>query len=297
MTIHRAVVARVQPLTGTMTRITFDGAGLATFTSTGIGDEYVRLFLPHGPDRGDVSLPETTDNGGWQTPEGRPVAPMRSYTIRAVRPEAGEIDIDFVLHDHGVASGWAAAARPGDVIGLSSPTGLYSPPADLSWQVLITDLTGLPAVTRLLEETSDQVTTRAVIEVPGPSSVQSLPDRPGIRTTWVHGGNGHGPSRLAELVSAAIPPGTDLTGGYVWVAGQTNSLRSVRRYLRKDLKLPVERFKVVGYWVPDAETWTERYEALPAAVRSELDSLWDEPDDEAEDLTIRYESRLSEFGL
>ncbi|NEA17265.1 siderophore-interacting protein [Streptomyces halstedii] len=297
MTIHRAVVARVRPLTTTMVRITFHGEGLASFTSTGVGDEYVRLFLPHGPDRTDVSLPDPADNGGWRTPEGRPEAPVRTYTIRSARPETGEIDIDFVLHGHGTASGWAAAARPGDVIGLNSPTGLYGPPADLAWQVLVSDLSGLPAVGRLVENTPDHVTTRAVLEVPGPSCVQPLPDRPGVRATWTYGGNGHGPSRLAELVGAAVPPGTDLTGGYVWVAGQTDALRAVRRYLRRELQLPAERFKVVGYWMPDSTSWTRRYEALPAAVRSELESMWADPADEPEDLTIRYEDRLSKLGL
>ncbi|WP_328912341.1 MULTISPECIES: siderophore-interacting protein [unclassified Streptomyces] len=297
MTIHRAVVARVRPLTTTMVRVTFHGEGLAAFTSTGVGDEYVRLFFPHGPDRTDVSLPDPTDNGGWRTPEGRPTAPVRTYTIRSARPEAGEIDVDFVLHGHGTASGWAAAARPGDVIGLNSPTGLYSPPADLAWQVLVSDLSGLPAVGRLIENSPDRVTTRAVLEVPDPSCVQPLPDRHGVRATWTYGGNGHGPSRLAELVGAAIPPGTDLTGGYVWVAGQTDALRAVRRYLRKELRLPAERFKVVGYWMPDGDSWTRRYEALPAAVRSELDSMWHNPADEPEDLTIQYEDRLSKLGL
>ncbi|MFF1923692.1 siderophore-interacting protein [Streptomyces sp. NPDC058221] len=300
MTIHRAVVARVRLLTSSMARITFHGEGLAAFRSTGVGDEYVRLFFPHGPDRTDVSLPDSTDNGGWVTPEGRPEAPVRTYTVRAARPEDGEIDIDFVLHGHGTASGWAAAARPGDVIGLNSPTGLYSPPADLGWQVLVSDLSGLPAVGRLIEGTPDGVATRAVLEVPDPSCVPPLPDRPGVRVARTHGGNGHGPSRLAELVAAAIPPGTDLTGGYVWVAGQTNALRDVRRYLRKELKLPAERFKVVGYWIPGADTWTERYRALPDAVRSELSSMWDNPSaaaEEAEDLTIRYEERLSTLGL
>lgn len=110
MTIHRAVVARVQPLTPTMTRVTLHGEGLAGFESTGAGDEYIRLFFPHGPDRGDVSLPITTEKG-WETSEGLPVAPVRTYTVRAVRPEAGEIDIDFVLHDHGVASTWVKPAR------------------------------------------------------------------------------------------------------------------------------------------------------------------------------------------
>ncbi|WP_256064840.1 SIP domain-containing protein [Streptomyces sp. AmelKG-A3] len=81
----------------------------------------------------------------------------------------------------------------------------------------------------------------------------SLPGSPhrARGAAWTYGGNGHGPSRLVELVGAAVPPGTDLTGGCVWVAGQTDALRAVRRYLRRGLKLPAERFKVVGHWMPD----------------------------------------------
>ncbi|MFJ9624135.1 siderophore-interacting protein [Streptomyces sp. NPDC101181] len=300
MTIHRAVVARVRPLSASMVRVTFHGDGLAGFRTTGTGDEYVRIFLPHGPDRTDVSLPRTTDKGGWETPEGQPVAPMRTYTIRAVRPEAGEVDIDFVLHEGGIAATWAAEAGPGDVVGLNDPTGLYSPPADLSWQVLVADQTALPAAARLLESAPAGVRTRVVIEVPDPSAVVPLPELPGSKVTWTYGGNGHGPSRIAELVAAAVPPGTDLAGGYVWVAGQTNALRTVRRYLRRELGLPADRFKVVGYWIPGSDTWSERYEALPDSVRAELEALWEDPVDgqgAQEDLTIRYEARLSEFGL
>ncbi len=222
---------------------------------------------------------------------------MRTYTIRAVRPEAGEVDIDFVLHEGGVASGWAAEARPGDVVGVNDPTGLYSPPADLTWQVLVADQTGLPAAARLLENTPDHVRTRVVLEAPASSAVLPLREPSGSKVTWTYGGNGHGPSRLADLVAAAVPPGTDLAGGYVWVAGETNALRSVRRYLRRDLGLPADRFKVVGYWIPNSDTWTERYEALPDAVRSELEALWDNPAGDSEDLTIRYEARLSDLGL
>lgn len=71
----------------------------------------------------------------------------------------------------------------------------------------------------------------------------------------------------------------------------------MRRYLRRDLGLPADRFKVVGYWIPNSDTWTERYEALPDSVRSELEALWDNPVSDSEDLTIRYEARLSDLGL
>ncbi|GGY89800.1 siderophore-interacting protein [Streptomyces nitrosporeus] len=297
MTIHRAVVARVQQLTAAMTRVTLHGEGVAGFVSTGTGDEYVRLFFPHGPDRTDVSLPRPAGKGRWEVVEGRPVAPVRTYTVRAVRPEAGEIDIDFVLHEGGIASGWAAGARPGDVLGLNDPTALYNPPPALSWQVLIADHTGLPALARLLENTEPDVMTRVVVEVPDATCVQPLPGPPDLKVTWSYGGNGHGPSRLADLVTGAVPAGTDVTGGYIWVAGQTNALREVRRYLRKELGLPAERYKAVGYWIPQSDTWAERYQALPDSVRSELEALWDSPAGESEDRTIRYETRLSALGL
>ncbi|MFD0338630.1 hypothetical protein ACFVH0_08015 [Streptomyces sp. NPDC127117] len=48
---------------------------------------------------------------------------------------------------------------------------------------------------------------------------------------------------------------------------------------------------------PESEfSWTRRYEALPAAVRSELDTMWDNPADEPEDLATRYEDRLGKLG-
>ncbi|MEW2569806.1 siderophore-interacting protein [Streptomyces sp. NPDC047070] len=297
MTIHHAEVARVATLSESMVRVTLSGGDLADFVSTGVGDEYVRLFLPHGADRHELSLPQALADGGWRTPEDRPTAPMRTYTIRAVRPDAGEIDIDFVRHDHGVASEWALGARPGDPVGLTSPTGLYRPPADLERQVLVSDLTGLPALARLLEQTPEGVRSRIAVEVPGAGSRQDLSVRPGDHLTWKYGGNGHGPCRLAELVAAQVPPGTDLTGGYVWVAGQTNALRDVRRYLRKELGLPADRFKVVGYWMPGSETWGDRYEALPSTVKSELTRMWDQPTGDEEDTTLDYETRLSELGL
>ncbi|MFD7549381.1 siderophore-interacting protein [Streptomyces sp. NPDC059816] len=296
MTIHRATVSRVQRLSDSMVRITLTGGDVPDFVSTGVGDEYVRLFFPHGPDRQDLSLPVTTDTG-WETPEGRPTAPMRTYTIRAVRPEAAEIDIDFVIHDHGVAATWAAAAWPGDPLGLNAPTGLYDPPADLARQVLVCDLTGLPALARILEDTPESVVTRAVVEIPDDGARQPLPDHPRAKVTWTHGGNGHGPSRLADLVTTALPEHSDLTGTYIWVAGETTALRSVRKHLRKTLALPTDRFKVVGYWAPGADSWTERYEALPADVKAELTALWDDPKGDLEDVTIAYEDRLTGLGL
>ena len=296
MNIHRGIVSSTATLTPNLIRITLGGEGVADFLSTGIGDEYVRVFFPHGEDPTDVSLPVPAGDW-WETPEGAPEAPMRTYTISGVRPDAGELDIDFVTHEAGVAGPWALRAEPGHVLGLNAPTGLYAPPADITWQVLVADLTGLPAVARIAADAPEGVRTRVVLEVPTAHDQVAFAVGPDVDVTWVVGGNGHGPSALGQLVRGIVDERLALDEGYVWVAGETVALRDVRKYLRKELGLPATRFKVVGYWTPIA-AWDEKFAALPESVQKELDAIWTEiEDDEPEDVQVRFEERLDQLGL
>lgn len=296
MRIHRGIVSATNQLSPTLVRVTLGGPGVSDFVSTGIGDEYVRVFFPHGDDPTDVSLPNP-EGDWWVTPDGAPEAPMRTYTISGVRAAAAEIDIDFVIHSAGVAGPWAATARPGHVLGLNSPTGLYSPPSDTTWQVLVSDLTGLPAIARIAASTPGEVRTRIVVEVAAESDRVPLERFTDADITWVLGGNGHGPSTLGQIVRSIVDDRLPLAEGYIWVAGETVALRDVRKYLRKELGLPASQFKVVGYWTPVAD-WDSKYAALPETVQRELDAIWaDAADDEPEDTQLLFESRLDQLGL
>ncbi|SJN10751.1 Iron-chelator utilization protein [Leucobacter sp. 7(1)] len=296
MKIYRGIVLRTVTLGPSLVRITLGGPGVADFVSTGTGDEYVRLFFPHGDDPTDVSLPIATADS-WETAEGTPEAPMRTFTIREVRPELGELDIDFVIHPTGIAGPWAAAAQPGHVLGLNSPTGLYAPPEGTEWQVLAADLTGLPAVARIIASVPETIRTRVVIEVPSDADRIALPAGANVDVTWVFSGNGHGPSALGQIVRSVINPRFSFDHGYVWVAGETVALRDVRKFLRRELELPATQFKVVGYWTPVAQ-WESKYAALPAAVQQELMSMWDVAEDaDLAEVELRYEARLGELGL
>ena len=296
MKIHRGIVTAATPLSPNLIRITLGGPGVEDFVSTGTGDEYVRVFFPHGSDPTEVSLPVPAGDW-WETPEGSPQAPMRTYTISAVRQDPVEIDIDFVVHEAGVAGPWAARAQPGHVLGLNSPTGLYAPPADIGWQVLVADLTGLPAVQRIVAQTPRGLRTRVVLEVPSEQDRIAVETNDDVTVTWVVGGNGHGPSTLGRLVRSVVDERLPLDQGYIWVAGETAALRDVRKYLRKELGLPATRFKVVGYWTPIA-AWDEKFAALPTAVRQELEAIWAPIDSvEPEDVQIRYEEQLERHGL
>ncbi|MCJ1708514.1 siderophore-interacting protein [Microbacterium sp. VKM Ac-2923] len=291
--IHRLEVLRTERLTPGMVRVVFGGDGLDGFVSTGVGDEYLRIFFPLDQ-RGEPTLPFATDDGHWDYPEGVEPAPMRTYTVRGWNEASRELTIDFVVHDGGVAAAWALAVQAGDVVGVNTPRALYDPPADITWQLLVADATGLPAAARLAENAPAGVRTRIVVEVASPAHEQPIALSDGAELHWVHGGNGHGPTRIEEIVRAADLPSEP---GYVWVAGETKATRGIRRLFRHELRLPPTAYKIVGYWTENAEQWRERYDALSEADQDRLAAMWDDDSRAIEDIEDDYEAELEKLGL
>ena len=74
------------------------------------------MFFPvPGQDR--PAVPRASTGGPvWPAGEARPT--IRTYTVRRFDAAAGELDVDFVLHEgHGPAAAWARDARPGAWVG------------------------------------------------------------------------------------------------------------------------------------------------------------------------------------
>lgn len=287
---HLVSVLRVADLSPGLRRVTFGGPGLDGWASTGSPDEYFRLVFP-APGEELPQVPQIVDgNLDYSSIEmGR----MRTYTVRAHDPAEPSVDVDFVVHEGGVAATWARQAEPGRQVVFNRPEAMYVAPSALEWQILVADLAGLPALCRIIENTPRHVQVRAVVEVPDDDHRLDLPQHPLLDLTWVHGGNGHGPSRLEQVVrSLPRPDGV----GYTWVAGEARVLRAVRAYLRKELGLPATAYKTVGYWVENGEEWEARFEALPDEVRDRLESLW-EGDRDPEEIEDEYDAELTRLGL
>lgn len=289
--IHRAEVRSVTDLVPGLRRFVFGGPGLADFETSGVGDEYLRVFLPDEPG-GEPRIPVPVGRG-WDWPDGVAPAPLRTYTVRAWEAERHELTVDVVLHDGGLAAEWARRAQVGAVVAVNSPSGMYDAPADLDWQVLVTDLTGLPAATRILQQTDPRVRSRLIVEAP--SAAQRFADEipAAVDVQWVTGGNGVAPSRIEQLVRGLDrPEGV----GYLWVVGESRVLRGVRKHVRHELGQPASSYKIVAYWTENAEDWNARWAALDEVVRDDLIALWDtdRPEEEIED---EYHARLAELGL
>ena len=269
--LFEATVLRRALVTPGMVRLTLGGPGFASFRSTGVGDESVRLVF---------AQPDGTSNYS------------AAFTIRQVR--AGEIDIDFVLHAGGRASGWAEGASPGDIVSIGRPRGQYAPPIGTDWQVLVADAPGLPALGRLLDQMPAGTRALVFVEVAEASHRQELISRADMTISWLVGsGNGRSPSRLEAAVrAAALPPGK----GYAWVAAERTVAQPLRRYLRRELGWPGARYTVTSYWTADLEAWMQAWARLDPSIKAQVTALWSSGLD-PETVADRIDELTSPFGL
>ncbi|WP_159994351.1 siderophore-interacting protein [Roseomonas sp. 18066] len=269
-TFFNVEVAARAMLSPAMLRLTFAGEELRDFVSTGIGDEYLRLFFPD-PATGERVLPIIDAEGRWRYDDDKPPVRCATYTVRRFDPARRSLDIDLVLHEGGTACGWARDARPGDAMVLNRPRGLYAPPEDFRWQLLMADATGIPALARLLEQTPQDIRSRVVIEVAEAAHRQPLPAHPGAVVSWIEGaGNGVAPSALEAAFRALKLPETP---GYVWVAAEQEAARAIRQQAKRTRRLPPERCKIVAYWV-EAPRRAPPAAGLSPALQAALAEGW-----------------------
>ena len=189
----RVQVARVERLTPHFSRITFTADDLVDFGTAGL-DQRVKVVLPL-PEIGFTAFPDDEDwYSAWRELPDALRNPFRTYTVRAVRPDAREVDIDFVGHgDGGPASAWAATAAPGDEIVLIGPDehsagraiGIDWRPGDVETLLLAGDETAAPAISAILESLPPDARGVALIEVPGADDRLELRAPAGVEVRWL----------------------------------------------------------------------------------------------------------------
>ncbi|WP_454043455.1 siderophore-interacting protein [Cellulosimicrobium sp. Marseille-Q8652] len=234
-------------------RVTLGGEGMDHFTAMGY-DQWFRLFLTR-PDQDALSLP-TRSSGLWYvqylaTPKARRPF-VRSYTVRAVRPDLRELDVDFVVHgDEGPASRFALTARPGERVGLLDQGIGYNPRVEHDWTLVVADETGLPAVAGICESLPDDARGLAVVELPDPADVQDFRVPAGVELRWIARSDHAAaeqvvPGRLAlDAVLAADLPSAPV---YAYAVGESSLVTGVRRHLVNDRGVPKTHVDFVGYW-------------------------------------------------
>ncbi len=187
-------VARIDRLSPSFLRVTFTGADLDECAPNGF-DQRIKVLLPL-PGRGVRDCPRGADwYAEWRAlPEDRR-NPIRTYTVRAARPDLHEIDVDFVLHGAtGPASAWAERAAVGDEVALIAPNARFPgptggvewrPPPTASHLLIAGDETAVPAVCAIVESLPADRPARVLLEVPTSADVLPLAAPPGVEVTWL----------------------------------------------------------------------------------------------------------------
>jgi NADPH-dependent ferric siderophore reductase len=274
LTLRQVEVVRVADLTPGMRRITLGGAQLRAFTSPngfpqpafgspGFDDDISLLFCY--PGQTDPVLPLQQEKGLSTPRDPRPLA--REYTVRRWRPDAEELDIDFVKHGIGVGTTWAYRAQPGDRIHITGPSSSKTFPVGADWLLVAGDDTTIPAIARLLDELPDDARAQVFIEVAEDAHRLQLREQPGVEVTWlVRDGAEAGTTTL--LVDAVR--NTDWWDGrvFAWVAGERTAVRDLRRHLVEERGVPKEDVEFIGYWRRGEVVALETDNAVPDPQKS-----------------------------
>lgn len=281
------VLKRRTVLSPSLTRFTFGGNEVGRVRAFA-PDQRVKLFFPL-PDGRDPLLAERFDGGkedwyeAWRNLPDAERPPMRTFTIRHLRPEAGEIDIDFAIHgDLGPASGWALCARPGACLSLCAPDSDESP-AGFEWrpppavrEVLIAaDETAVPAAMGILEALDAwpvHPRVRFLAEVP--LAEDRLPVPEWVEAQWLPRRGGYGDALTQAVKALDLPLGggeqankedaveaididsqilwdTEVDAAsafYAWIAAETKAARDIRLHLTRERGAPKRSVACMGYW-------------------------------------------------
>ncbi|WP_228975565.1 siderophore-interacting protein [Streptomyces sp. DH12] len=240
---HEARVVRTEWIAPHMVRIVLGGEGLASFATSGFTDHYIKILLaPEG-----VTYPEPFDLDRIREELPREQWPaQRTYTVRAWDAEQRELTVDFVVHgDQGLAGPWAARARVGEPVRFLGPGGAYAPDPEADWHLLAGDESALPAIAAALERLPDGAVAHALVEVEDPDDELKITAPAGVEVRWLaRRGRPVGEPLVEAVRDLAFPEGTV----HAFVHGEAGAVKELRRHLRTERGIPLERLSISGYW-------------------------------------------------
>jgi NADPH-dependent ferric siderophore reductase len=236
-------VKRIDRVSPQLVRVTFTGDDLDDFMSASF-DDHVKLFFP-SPGLDQPALPMPGPDGAIVPPAGQAQI-ARNYTPRRYDRVARELDIEFVLHEAGPATQWAAQAQPGQRLGIGGPRGSLVIPTGFDWHLLVGDETALPAIARRLEELPAGSQALVAVEVASRDCRIPLASAAAMDVIWCYrdeAAAGESPL-LATVRDIVLPAGE----GYAWVAAEAAVTREVRQHLVAERGLAKTRIRAAAYW-------------------------------------------------
>ncbi|MDA4848157.1 siderophore-interacting protein [Hoeflea poritis] len=231
-------VVRAARLTPNMHRVTLGGSELADFP-TGQESAHIKLFVPESG--------QPAEDFGQLVRAGSKDITRRTYTVRHHRPDAAELDIDFVVHEGGgPACDWALRARPGDVIGVAGPGPIKTPDHGADWFLFGADMAAIPAAAAALEALPQDAVGHAIFEITTDDDIQPVRAPAGIKIHWLVHEDPHVSSTQQLEFFRALDWSPGVPG--VFVAGESGAVAGLRSYLINERGLDKRKMYISAYW-------------------------------------------------
>jgi len=270
-------------LSPSMVRFVFTGEDVAGMAFPG-PDQRIKMFFPEQAGQ-RPELPRGPDwIAAFRALDDASKPAMRTYTIRALRADVAEVDIDFAVHGSiGPASRWALEAKEGNPMVLFAPDARaehdsrgyeWHPPQDVDRVLIVADESALPAVASILDHITaspSRPRIEALIEVPTEADRLPLAALEGLSVRWLPRDHAYdyGQRLLEALRDVPLPRHgadaavTDIdvdndilweqaSGGdgafYAWIAGEAAAVLDIRRHLVNERGVDRKAMNLMGYW-------------------------------------------------
>ena len=148
--------------------------------------------------------------------------------------------------NHGPAARWASNVSIGDLVNIQGPGACKRLNHDADWFLLAGDMTALPAISVNLELLPKDAKGYAVLEVISEEDRIELNAPDGVEVIWVINPN---PTALNSELSDTFTELPWMQGQVsAWVAGEFNTSRVLRRYIRHERKVERDFTYISCYW-------------------------------------------------
>lgn len=170
---------------------------------------------------------------------------MRTYTVRHLYRDTGEIDVDFVAHgDEGPASSWALSAKVGSFIGLSFPGGPKLKRSDAEKYLIAVDMTAFPAAAASVEALPANAQGDFYVEILSKDDVQPINAPSGINLHWIVKTSANDETHLINAIRRYPLTGDES----VFIAGEFETVGALRYYFRQEQTYPKDLLYISSYW-------------------------------------------------
>jgi len=225
-------VVHSQDLSVNMRRIVLASEGLTHFPQVKPGAYIKLLFNLNGTPV--VSTPGSADD-----------IMLRTYTVRSLDKQNGQLTLDFVLHteqaDSGPASNWASKAKVGDTIYFSGPGSTKTLTENHDWVLLAGDMTALPSIESYLEILPEDCKGYALIKVNQEQDIRPLKKTQGIELIWLT----QAQQQLVDVIRQLRKPEGKAA---IWAASEFTQMRQMRQLFSNEWNISRNDYYISSYW-------------------------------------------------